>query len=133
MDLKDTNTTLRGMVLKLINVGWVKTTIGRILLGANGQTHMNHWLNLNQDGKTTDFGIKPLSRIADLIDYEVHVVFINRSKHQSEIEIMNNLNIEFANELENSCTNALSNNIPKTSSIKNSRSPVDNILDELLS
>ena len=133
MILIDINAALRGMITKLINSGWSKTNVGRILLGANGQAHMNHWMKSKDDGSPNDFGIKPLDRIAKLLDYETHVVFVKPGENPQAIEYIDNLNNEYIQQLEKACSDVLSNNIPAPKTGKSGKGQIDAVLDDLLS
>lgn len=132
MLLKDVNIALRGMVTRLINQGWVKTQVGRILLGSNGQAHLNHWLKNNEAGAPNDFGIRPLQKVAALIDYEAHIVFLPTTNNEQAIEYLENQNNAFITELETRMTNVLSNNIPAAKITKTSRGQIDNVLDDII-
>ena len=132
MLLKDVNITLRGLVNRLITQGWVKTQVGRILLGANGQAHLNHWMKNNDDGSVNDFGIRPLQKLAALIGYEVHVVFLPPSKTEKDLEYIENQNNTFVTELESRVNDVLSNNIPTAKITRTSRGQIDNVLDDLI-
>lgn len=131
MNSKDTNALLRQMVIGLIDAGWLKTNVGKALLGDNGQGHVNHWLNTNND-KINDFGIKPLINIANQIKYDVHIVFVPKEGDDQFKEKLDNCNEQFVENLKNALVRFLSNSIPKPTYTRTSKSKIDKMLDELL-
>lgn len=129
MRVNEINGLLRAMVNKLIQMGWVKTMIGRIILGTNGQAHMNHWFK-EDDGKANDFGIKPLDRIASLNDHSAQIVFV----HDNDVEFMEILekrNVQFASDLEQLILNYLNKNIETPKIARGGKSKIDCLLDEI--
>ena len=129
---KATNDLLRRIVCQLVSKGWNKTLIGKALLGDNGQAHVNNWLKTDGD-KVSDFGLKPLSNIAEQIGYEVHVVFLPKSDTTSEIlEQIDNANETFADILKTKIDNYLNNKVVVPKFIKNNRGKIDQVLDEIL-
>lgn len=132
MDIKETNENLRAAINHLIAQGWLKTQIGKTLLGDNGQGHVNHWLKV--DGlKTNDFGIKPLSTIANQIKHEVHVVFLPKNTPENIINQLNEYNKEFIQKLYTAIDDYLRKD--KSSDIKltkKSKNKTDEVLDDLL-
>lgn len=124
------NNSLRGLVNKLIDAGWIKTSVGKVLLGNNGQAHMNHWLK-NDTGKLNDFGIKPLERIGGLLEYETHLVYVAKNDLQFKNEL-DSRNIQFIQSLETAMTNYLSENIPSPRIGRSGGGKIDKVLDELI-
>lgn len=138
MLLNDINSRLRATILKLINAGWSKTPIGKVLLGSNGQSHLNHWLKGEKENGH-NFGVKPLNRIAGLIDYETHIVFVKKptdeepnDNYQDQIKMLEDQNEIFIGELEQTLTNYLTNNIQVPKSSKSGKGQIDSLLDELI-
>ena len=137
MLLNDINSRLRATILKLINSGWSKTPIGKVLLGSNGQSYLNHWLKgENKNGH--NFGIKPLNRIAKLINYEIHVVFIKKpceeehNNYTQNVKYLENQNEVFINELEESLVNYLTTTTDMPKSSKVGKGQIDHLLDDLI-
>lgn len=133
MDCKTVNIYLRSAVNNLISKGWPKTNVGKTLLGDNGQGHVNHWLK-QENGKTNDFGIKPLTNIANQIGYDVHIVFLPQNGKEKLIEELDTNTLEFINELSNAIDNYLSNAVtaPKFINRQQSKNKIDAVLDGLL-
>lgn len=132
MNCKDTNVHLRNAVNQLISDGWAKTNIGKTLLGDNSQGHVNHWLK--QDGeRVNDFGIKPLTTIADQVKYDVHVVFVPKDTPKEIIDVFDKYNIEFVEKLKTAISKYLSNEISAPKFItRNNKSKIDMVIDDLL-
>lgn len=136
MDSKETNAALRSMVNKLIDQGWSKTKIARALLGDSGQGHVNHWLADN-DGRVNDFGIKPLTTIANQLKYDVHLVFTPKSDDPKINEIKDQLN-EYNTIFINSLSDALVQFLTKKLDEKPKMTPrktetrLDKVLNSLL-
>jgi len=130
MKLKDLNNALRGLINNKIELGWVKSHIGKILLGANGQAHLNRFLTPNDNGIYNNFGIKPLQKIAKIIDYDVMVIFVpkNNLEINRAVEDCNNA---FLSELSTSLDNYISGNFAQEKIIRTSRTQIDSVLDDI--
>ena len=133
MKIDEVNSILRNKITDLISSGWLKTHIGKVLLGANGQAHLNHFLKSNEEtGQFNNFGEKPLQKIANVVDFEVHLAFIPKGQHEPKEQI-SAINMNFFNELEEALLNYLNNNITEHTNInKTSRTQIDSVLDDLL-
>ena len=133
MECKEVNVYLRSAVNDLIAKGWPKTNVGKTLLGDNGQGHVNHWLK-QEDGKTNDFGIKPLTNIANQIGYDVHITFLPKTGKEKLIEELDNNTFELIHELTNAINKYLSNAVttPKFINRHQTKNKIDAVLDGLL-
>ena len=133
MECKEVNVYLRSAVNDLIAKGWPKTNVGKTLLGDNGQGHVNHWLK-QEDGKTNDFGIKPLTNIANQIGYEVHITFLPKTGKEKLIEELDANTFEFIHELTDAIDKYLSNAVttPKFINRQQTKNKIDAVLDGLL-
>ncbi len=133
MKIKEINSILRETINQIVNSGWLKTHIGKVLLGANGQAHLNHFLKVNENGIDSDFGIKPLQKIATVIDHDVMVIFVPHGNNNL-VEFISNTNMEFVANLERELLTYLNNNIQKNANLRTSvpKTQIDNVLDELL-
>lgn len=130
MLIDDTNELLRNCINELINSGWLKTHIGKVLLGPNGQAHLNHFLK-DEDGELpNNFGIKPLQKVGQVIGYDAHVVFIHPGD-DAAVDGALACNQKFVNELVEKLVAHLSDNTQKVNAPKG-KSQIDNVLDELL-
>ena len=131
MKIREVNSILRDRINSLISKGWFKSHIGKVLLGSNGQAHLNHFISLKEDNTYNDFGIKPLEKIAHVIDYEIRLVFVPKNNH-SITDSINDANMEFFDALNESLVNYLVNHVSSPSIIKTSKTQIDDVLDEIL-
>jgi len=101
MTCKEINDLLRNIIRDAIvensTIQGIKHKIIRALVGQQGVAAMNKWLN-NQGDKIYDFGVKPLSRIAESCGYKLHLVFV-RENDTNNIENINALNYKYAEHL----------------------------------
>jgi len=72
MNVEEVNESLRDMIKTLIQAGWTKTKIAKILLGTNGQSQIGHLLD---ETNQSDLGLRPLTKIANLLDFEILIAF----------------------------------------------------------
>lgn len=105
MQLKDINYNLINMIQTLVSAGWTKTKISQILLGSNGQTQIN---NLLKPNNTSNLGLKPLTKIAELLDHDILIVF-NEHDNSEFAEQIEHKNIKFIKSLEVAVQNCLEN------------------------
>lgn len=131
MNAKEANALLRSAVNELIANGWIKTSIGKTLLGDNGQGHVNHWLKTDGE-RVNDFGIKPLTNIADQINYDLHVVFLPRENVDDIVNELNKYNYDFIIKLKTAIERYLSKQISVPKFVRNNKSKIDQVLDKLL-
>jgi len=75
------NQTLRKLIQDLIDTGYKKTIIGKLLLGPSGYVPMVDFL----EHEERSFGVRPLSRLAESLDYEMHVVFVEKSDTSKDV------------------------------------------------
>lgn len=88
MHVDEINDLLREMITTLIRAGWTKIKIAKILLGTNGQSQIGHLLN---ETNRSDLGIKPLTKIANLLDFEILIAFnsVDNTVLAEKIELQN--------------------------------------------
>lgn len=97
MDYVELNEQLRSMINSLIELGYKKTIIGKLLLGSSGYAPMLKFISEDKS-TSTNFGVKPLTKIGNVIDHELRLVYVN--KHNSAIiEEIDKMNNEFIEEL----------------------------------
>jgi len=129
MLIEETNDLIRNSIVELINSGWLKTHVGKLLLGPNGQAHLNHFLKSEDNELPNNFGIKPLQKIGQVIEYDAHVVFIHPDDSE-QINIVNSLNQKFVKDLLEKLIKHMKGEhkveAPRT------KSQIDSVLDELL-
>jgi len=131
MKIEEVNEMLRTMINDKINQGWQKTKIGKVLLGANGQAHLNHFLKVEDDGSIHNIGIKPLQKIATTIDYDVMVTFVPKG-NTGAVNYIKDCNSYFINELSKALYDYLSGDTPIPHVGNKTKSSVELVLDEML-
>jgi hypothetical protein len=98
------NQILRKLIQDLIDTGYKKTIIGKLLLGQSGYIPMIDFL----DHEERSFGVKPLSRLAEVLEYDMHVVFIEKSENSKDIvDNIDQINNEFFESLKTNVTKLL--------------------------
>ena len=111
MDVYELNDLLKTIINELIedwgSVPGIRHKVSKILLGAHGQAAINKWLTGN---RSTPFGIKPLTRIANLLGYDINLAFV-KNENQKEINIIDNLNVDFVKELKSKIIDYLKCNV----------------------
>ncbi len=130
MLINDTNEIIRDCINDLINSGWLKTHIGKVLLGPNGQAHLNHFLKAEDGELPNNFGIKPLQKIGQVIGYDAHIMFI----HPEDAPGLSNAhaaNQKFIDELAAALVKYLTDTT-KQSGTSKGKSTLDSVLDDLL-
>jgi len=131
MKLNELNEILRSLILNKIENGWIKSQIGKILLGPSGQAQMNRFLSPNESGIKINFGIKPLQKIARLLDYDATIIFIPNNK--SEInQAVEECNMRFLSELSIALDNFIKNNFTENIIKNNSKSEMDEIINSII-
>jgi len=128
------NQILRKLIQDLVETGYKKTIIGKLLLGQSGYVPMMDFLE-NED---RSFGVRPLSRLAESLDYEMHVVFVEKSeKSKDELERLDYINDQFFESLKENVVNLLSQmrteeGEKKFHIRKKRKSDITDILDQIL-
>ena len=106
MNHYEINEILIQTIQNLIDSGYKKTNIARLLLGASSASPIIK--KLNTDNINNIFlGIKPFNKIANLIDYDLHLVFVKKDENLPDF--LYETNIKFFNELENVIKNYMEN------------------------
>lgn len=123
------------MISDLIDLGYKKTIIGKLLLGSSGYAPILKFVS-EDNSETTNFGVKPLTKIGNVIDYELKLVYVNKNNNTITNEI-DKLNIEFIEELRNGLIAYMSrdeftNRKPYTIN-KKRKNEFENVLDQILS
>jgi hypothetical protein len=132
MNHTEVNDGIREVVADLLIRGHKKTNVGKSLLGPSGYTQLLKFLE-EDISKRTDFGIKPLQKIARLLDYDVEIVFVDKEFNgDSSIK---DQNAKFMTELKDGIANFLSENKNGPSiqqeAIKK-RSSLDDVIDDII-
>lgn len=129
MNITKLNTELRNLLLGLVQKGYKKTDIGRLLLGSNGYAPISKFIS--SSGVPVNFGAKPLSRIADQAGYTLELAFVKKGK-TSNIEDIDSNNSEFLEELPSLIENYLNGEYNKDMQ-KTRKSKATSAINEMLS
>jgi Zn-dependent oligopeptidase len=133
---REFNSLLRTMLLNLIDRGWQRTKVYKLLMGEAAQ--VSRFLTPDENNLPRDFGIKPLQRISELLDHDIHLVLVDRNK-KGENEVKNLLetieekNIEFVKLLNDKLEERLLENIQsinKTPSVTKMDMLIENMLED---
>ncbi len=97
---------------------------------ANGQAHLNRFLTPNPNGTYNLFGIKPLQKIAKIIDYDVMIIFVpqNNSEVTKSVETCN---MAFLSELSTALDDFINGNFTQDKIMRTSRTQIDAVLDDI--
>lgn len=134
MNYINVNQILRKLIQDLIETGYKKTIIGKLLLGQSGYVPMVDFL----EHEDRSFGVRPLSRLAESLDYEMHVVFVEKSEtSKEELERLDYINDRFFDSLKDNVVNLLSQMRTEEGEKKfhirrKRRSEITEILDQIL-
>lgn len=137
MQNEEFNSLLRTMILDLIQKGWQRTRICKLLMGEAAQ--VSRFLTPDENNLPRDFGIKPLQRIAQLLDYDVHVVLIDKREDSEKkeeitqlINAIENNNLEFLQELREKLEERLQDSVNTIKRNQSSNTSVDRLIESML-
>jgi len=103
--------TIGSILEKYSNYSGIRTKIARILIGANSQPSILKWLD--DKTNTLNFGISPLSKIAQSAKYKVLITIV--PDEDTEItQLCQNKNIEFATKLKQLIIEYLEDSTPSS-------------------
>lgn len=136
MNYLEINEQLKTLISDLVDLGYKKTVIGKILLGSSGYAPAIKFLDTEEEDADLSLGIKPLTKVGNSIDYELRLVFVKNDNH----EIINHIqeyNNEFFEALRNGIISFMNSdkcNTRKPYTIKTKRkNEFEAVLDEILS
>lgn len=133
MVLKDINTALRNIIIKLLSNSWSKSNIGKLLFGPNGQSQLNYLLQTDNNEYCNLIGYKPISKIAKQLGYESHIIFVKEDAPRKYFDNIQEQNLAFINELESKLIERLTDETQAPKQIRASRgSNVNTLIDLLL-
>lgn len=136
MNYLEINEQLKTLISDLVDLGYKKTVIGKILLGSSGYAPVIKFLDEDNEEPDLNLGIKPLTKVGNSIDYELQLVFVKNDNH----EIINSIqeyNNEFFDSLRNGIISYMNSDKfntrkPYTSKVKR-KNEFESVLDEILS
>jgi len=129
LNIDKLNTELRNLLIGLVEKGYKKTDIGRLLLGSNGYGPISKFIS--QTDNRVNFGAKPLSRIAEQAGYTLELAFVKKGK-DSRLDAININNDEFLEELPSLIENYLNGEYNKDMQ-KTRKSKAVSAISEILS
>jgi len=131
LDIHSLNDELRETLLRLEEKGYKKTDIGRLLLGSNGYSPISKFISKTAD--KSEFGIKPLARIAEQAGYKLELSFV-RKGDEKITDVVNECNHNFFEELpilvERYLNNEYNNDMQKSRKTKSTEA-IDEMLADL--
>jgi hypothetical protein len=130
VNAKEFTDEIKNLITFFTDKGYKQTIIHKLLLGNSGFTQLS---KLMEDDNTF-LGIKPLQRLANVIEYDVHVILIPREDKENIKDSVFQKNKEFLEDLKNQIINFLNNNSTmELTTIKNKRTTkIDSIIDEMI-
>jgi hypothetical protein len=138
MDVVELNDLLKTVVEDIIEewdtIPGIRHKVSKILLGAHGQAAINKWMA--GGSRETPFGVKPLSKIGSLLDYDINLAFVK--KGSKDANTLHKLNIDFVKEFKTKVIEYLQDqtNTAKTKksilTTPRSNSVVNQVLDTML-
>ena len=137
MNYLEVNEQLKTLISDLVDLGYKKTVVGKILLGSSGYAPVIKFLdNDNDDGSDLNLGIKPLTKVGNSIDYELRLVFVKNDNHEV-INSIQEYNNDFFDTLRNAIISYMTSdkcNTRKPYTVKVKRkNEFESVLDEILS
>lgn len=137
MNYLEVNEQLKTLISDLVDLGYKKTVVGKILLGSSGYAPVIKFLdNDNDDGSDLNLGIKPLTKVGNSIDYELRLVFVKNDNHEV-INSIQEYNNDFFDTLRNAIISYMNSdkcNTRKPYTVKVKRkNEFESVLDEILS
>lgn len=133
MNVKELNQQIRTMITTLIDAGWQRTKIFKIILGEAAQ--LARFLSKDENGNHKDFGIRPLQRIGQIKNYDLYLVYIPSEKTPESIQLINKLNhynTEFVKDVQTAIEQYLINNVESTKRNRTSKSSISILVDDLI-
>lgn len=137
MDYLEMNERLRKLVINLEQSGFKKTNIGKALLGVSSYSQMIKWVS-DDENLRTNFNVKPLSKIADLLNCELRLVMVNPKEDPEVDQLINNTNNQFLEQLRIGLIGSLNGEFIDSEGgeilrqNENKKTELDNILDNIV-
>jgi len=105
MNWIELNKLLRNTIINIITLydgdSGVQSAVFKSLTGNQGFSTISKWIDTSDPEKIYNLGLKPLTKIGNSVDYDVHVVFVPRNSEDS-IKIkqyLESLNLSFIQQL----------------------------------
>jgi len=132
---EELNDSFRYFINDLAELGYKRTNIGKVLFGLSAFSQVSKFIqSIDNPDQKINFGISPLSKIGQLIDYDLHLVYVNPNDVEM-LNLLNQRNLAFREELKEKVKNYLDENISRktpSSDPEKLNKDVDEILSLLL-
>lgn len=123
------------MVWELVDLGYDKTTIAKILLGTSAYSPILKMLKDDEDQSPINFGVKPLTKIGNTLNYDLRLVYIKKDNSELIDEIAD-INTRFFDELKLGLIHYLNSGGPERKKYtfkKKRKNQFETVLNEILS
>lgn len=132
---EELNDSFRHFINDLAELGYKRTNIGKVLFGLSAFSQVSKFIqSIDNPDQKINFGISPLSKIGQLIDHDLHLVYVNPNDVET-LNFLNQRNLAFKEELKEKVKNYLDENISRktpSSDPEKLNKDVDEILSLLL-
>lgn len=132
---EELNDSFRYFINELAELGYKRTNIGKVLFGLSAFSQVSKFIqSIDNPDQKINFGISPLSKIGQLIDHDLHLVYVNPNDVET-LNFLNQRNLAFKEELKEKVKNYLDENISRktpSSDPEKLNKDVDEILSLLL-
>lgn len=125
------NELFRDFVKRMKMFGFKPTTIGKMMFGLSAYSQVQKFTKGLDDGEDPiEFGYIPLSKIGRLLQYDLHLVYVQNSDNEFIADLAAR-NEEFGAELEVKMKNYLANSV-KEKTVLTDKEKISNAVDEIL-
>lgn len=133
MTQDEINESYRNLIVELADIGYKKTNIGRVLFGLSAFSQVSKFVaGVDDPEQKVNFGIAPLTKIGNLIDNELHLVYVNPNDKET-LDFLYNKNQEYYTELKGKIKDYLDDNIQSKKNAANDPERLNRSVDEILS
>ncbi len=133
MNQQEINDLFRNLIKSLADEGYKKTNVGKVLFGLNAFSQIDRFIkSIDNEGEKVNFGISPLTKIGNLLDYNLALVYIDPNDQQTN-DLVYQKNMEFYELLKTKIKDYLDNNIQSRKNALSDKEKLHRDVDELLS
>jgi hypothetical protein len=134
MNYIEINEQLKAMISDLVDLGYKKTVIGKLLLGSSGYAPIIKYLE-NDANIDLNLGVKPLTKVGNAVNYDLRLVYVKQDNHDM-INGIQEVNNAFFEDLRNGIIKYMNSdeyNTRKPYTVKNRRTnQFDAVLNDIL-
>lgn len=133
MNQQEINDLFRELIKELAQEGYKKTNVGKVLFGLNAFSQVDRFVkSIDEENERVNFGISPLTKIGNLLDYKLSLVYVDPNDQEMS-ELIHKKNLDFYNLLKVKTRDYLDNNVQVKKSSLTDREKLTKDVDELLS